>query len=54
MLSRLIPYNLYKVNLSKAINKLSAKLAFTKTDFSCAITTNISKSAINALFDIID
>ena len=47
IVGRLTSYNLYKINLFEATNKLSAQLAFTKIDFSRAITAGTSKSATN-------
>ena len=45
MVGRLTPHNLYKVDLFEATNKVSAQPAYTKIDFSRAMTATISKSA---------
>lgn len=45
MVDRSILYNLYKFDLFKALNKVNTQPAYTKIDFSCVMTTNISKSA---------
>lgn len=45
MIDRLISHNLYEVDLFEVSNKVSTQSAYTKIDFSCIMTTNISKSA---------
>ena len=49
MVGRLTLHNLYKVDLFEASNKISAQLAYTKIDFSCAMTAGISKSTTNLI-----
>lgn len=47
MVGRLILYTFYKVNLFEVVNKISTPTIFTKIDFSCKITTSISKLAMD-------
>ena len=54
MIGRFTPYNLYKVDLFEALNKVSTQPAYTKIDFNCAMTAGISKSATNLSFCIVD
>ena len=45
IVGRLIPHNLYKVEISEAANKVSATPASTEIDFSRTMTADTSKSA---------
>ncbi len=47
MVGCLTSHNFYKVDLFKVPNKISAQKAYTKIDFSRAMITGISKSAMN-------
>ena len=45
MVGSLTPYNLYKVEVSDAANKVSATQASTEIEFGCEMTTDVSKLA---------
>ena len=47
MVGHFTPHNLYKVEISEAVNKLSAEPASTEIDSSCVMTAGTSKSATN-------
>lgn len=49
MVGHLTSYNFYKIDLFKASNKVNAKPAYIKTDFSYLMTAGISKLAINLI-----